>query len=114
MITDKREKFTMKKLMFLSLATLLMSAEAFAQTAGGGGGITDKGLFAIGLGIMLGIGAFGATMGQGRVGSSAMEGLARNPQARDSMFVPMILGLVLIESLFILTWLLAFLMFPKM
>jgi F-type H+-transporting ATPase subunit c len=96
----------MRKTTILSLATLLFSASAFAQDAGGHMG--DKGLYALGLGIMLGLGAFGATMGQGRVGSSAMEGLARNPQARESMFVPMILGLVLIESLFILTWLMAF------
>ena len=46
-------------------------------------------------------------MGQSRVGAAAMEGLARNPQARNSMFVPMIVILALIESLFILTWLVA-------
>jgi F-type H+-transporting ATPase subunit c len=96
----------MSKTTLVSLATLLLaSSQAFAQS---GGGVGDKGLYALGLGIMLGLGAFGATMGQGRVGSSAMEGLARNPQARSSMFVPMILGLALIESLFILTWLMAF------
>ncbi len=100
----------MKKTALVSLAMLLASSQAFAQDAGHMG---DKGLYALGLGIMLGLGAFGATMGQGRVGSSAMEGLARNPQARDSMFVPMILGLALIESLFILTWLMAFFMNGK-
>ena len=101
----------MRKTTFISLVALLMSAQAFAQEAGAVAhsyGIGDKGLYALGLGIMLGLGAFGATMGQGRVGASAMEGLARNPQARTSMFVPMILGLALIESLFILTWLMAF------
>ncbi|HMN69720.1 MAG TPA: ATP synthase F0 subunit C [Bdellovibrionales bacterium] len=67
----------------------------------------DKGLYALGLAIMLGLGAFGATTGQGRVGAAAMEGLARNPQARNAMFVPMIVVLALIESLFILTWLVA-------
>ena len=100
----------MNKMKYLALAALFMSVPAFAQANGGMG---DRGLFAIGLGIMLGLGAFGATMGQGRVGASAMEGLARNPQSRTSLFVPMILGLVLIESLFILTWLLAFLMSQK-
>lgn len=98
----------MRKINFISLAALFMSVQAFAQDAGQAGGMSDKGLYALGLGLMLGLGAFGATMGQGRVGASAMEGLARNPQARTSMFVPMILGLVLIESLFILTWLMAF------
>jgi F-type H+-transporting ATPase subunit c len=99
----------MRKATFISLAMLLFSAaEAFAQTAGAPvSGMGDKGLYALGLGIALGLGAFGATTGQGRVGASAMEGLARNPQARNSMFVPMIVVLALIESLFILTWLVA-------
>ncbi|NJL24463.1 MAG: ATP synthase F0 subunit C [Calothrix sp. SM1_5_4] len=67
----------------------------------------DRGLYALGLAILLGLAAFGATSGQARVGSAAMEGLARNPQARNAMFVPMIVVLALIESLFILTWLVA-------
>lgn len=103
----------MRKATFVSMAVLLFSASsAFAQTAGAPA-LGDKGLFALGLGLMLGLGAFGATTGQGRVGASAMEGLARNPQARDQMFVPMILVLVLIESLFILTWLIGFLLNGK-
>jgi F-type H+-transporting ATPase subunit c len=102
----------MRKATLISLAALAVtSTQAFAQTAGTVG---NAGLYAIGLGIMLGLGAFGATMGQGRVGASAMEGLARNPQSRTSMFVPMILALALIESLFILTWLLAFIISGKL
>lgn len=97
----------MKKATFVTLAMLMASTQAFAQAAAATEGMGDKGLYAIGLAIMLGLGAFGATSGQGRVGASAMEGLARNPQARNSMFVPMIVVLALIESLFILTWLVA-------
>lgn len=99
----------MRKATFVSLAMLLFSAsEVFAQATGGPGAtIGDRGYYALGLGIALGLGALGATTGQGKVGASAMEGLARNPQARNSMFVPMIVVLALIESLFILTWLVA-------
>lgn len=99
----------MKKATFVTLAvSMLVSVQAFAQDAAAhASAMGDKGLYALGLGIMLGLGAFGATTGQGRVGASAMEGLARNPQARNSMFVPMIVVLALIESLFILTWLIA-------
>lgn len=98
----------MKKTTLVSLATLMVSAQAFAQDAAAhASSMGDKGLYALGLAIMLGLGAFGATTGQGRVGASAMEGLARNPQARNSMFVPLIVVLALIESLFILTWLVA-------
>ena len=90
---------------YLLLAALFASLPALAQEAAAHSGMGDKGLYALGLAIMVGLGAFGATSGQGRVGASAMEGLARNPQARSSMFVPMIVVLALIESLFILTWL---------
>ncbi len=94
---------------FVAFAALLFaSLPAFAQdAAAGASGFGDKGLYVLGLGLALGLGAFGATTGQGRVGASAMEGLARNPQARNAMFVPMIVVLALIESLFILTWLIA-------
>ena len=47
-------------------------------------------------------------MGQGKVGAAAMEGLARNPQASKEMFVPMIIGLALIESLVIYALIIAF------
>ena len=98
----------MKKVTLLA-AIVFASLPAFAQDAAAAAStdMGDKGLYALGLAIMLGLGAFGATSGQGRVGASAMEGLARNPQARNSMFVPMIVVLALIESLFILTWLVA-------
>lgn len=94
----------MKKATLVTLSTLLWSVQAFAQEAGSSVG--EKGWYAIGLGIMVGLGCFGATTSQGRTGAAAMEGLARNPQARNAMFVPMIVILALIESLFILTWLL--------
>lgn len=107
----------MRKSALVLLATMLVPAMAFAQEAAtvatGSASIGDKGLFGLGVAIMLGLGAFGGTMGQGRVGASAMEGLARNPQARSAMFVPMILVLVFIESLFILTWALGFLLNNK-
>jgi len=99
----------MRKTTMISLATtLLFSAQAFAQEAHAAAGGDNKGLYALGLALMLGLGAFGATSGQGRVGAAAMEGMARNPQASKAMFVPMLIVLALIESLFILTWLVTF------
>jgi F-type H+-transporting ATPase subunit c len=98
----------MRKATFVTLAAMLVSTQAFAQEAATHAATSsDKGLYALGLAVLLGLGVFGATTSQGRVGSSAMEGLARNPQARGAMFVPMIVVLALIESLFILTWLVA-------
>ncbi len=104
----------MRKATLVSLLGLLVSAQAFAQdAAAGASSIGDKGLYALGIGLMLGLAAFGATTGQSRVGASAMEGLARNPQASKQIFTPMIVVLALIESLFILTWLIAFLVNGK-
>ena len=54
---------------------------------------------AIGAGIAIGVAALGGGIGQGRLVAGALEGIARNPNASERMFVPMILGLAFIESL---------------
>ncbi|MEO0335949.1 MAG: ATP synthase F0 subunit C [Pseudomonadota bacterium] len=51
--------------------------------------------------LALGLAALGGTMAQGKIVSSAMDGISRNPQAQSEMFIPMILGLAFIESLVI-------------
>ena len=43
--------------------------------------------------------AAGCGIGQGRAGAAALDGIARNPNASDKLFTPMILVLALIESL---------------
>ncbi len=85
--------------LFASLPALAQEATQAAATTG------VSGLGALGLGLMVGLGAFGAAMGQGRDGASAIEGIARNPQDSKSMFVQKMIVLALIESLFILSWL---------
>ena len=76
-------------------------AEAAAAAAGGADTARALGLLAAGFGIAI-ASALGA-LAQARTASSALEGISRNPGAADKMFVPMILGLVLIESLVIYT-----------
>ena len=49
------------------------------------------------------IAAYGGTRAQSNAASVALEGMARNPSAADKLFVPMILGLALMESLVIFT-----------
>ena len=75
---------------------LVMSTPAFA--ADGGGTIEGAG---IGAGLAIGLAALGGGMGQGRTGASAMEGIARNPQAAGKIQTPMIIALAFIESLVI-------------
>jgi len=91
-------------------AALFAAAPASAQDAAvaAATGMTDKGLFAISAAIALCVAALGGALAQGKVGAAAMEGLARNPQARDSIFVPMIIALVFIETLVLFTFALAF------
>ena len=74
--------------------TFSLSAEAAAASPAGG-------LYAVGAAIAIALAAVGGAIGQGLIGASAMEGLARNPQAQKSMFVSFILGLVFIESIMI-------------
>lgn len=62
----------------------------------------------LGAGLAIGIAAFGGGMGQGNATASAVEGIARNPGASGKIFTPMILGLVLIESLVIYALVIAF------
>jgi len=47
----------------------------------------------------LAIAAFGAALAQGKVASSAVEGIARQPEARGAIMQALILSLAFIESL---------------
>lgn len=58
------------------------------------------------------VAAAGATS-QGKAITAAMEGIARNPGAREQMFIPLVLGLVFIESLVIYALVLALILQGK-
>jgi len=79
------------------LMVLSMAPAAMAQDGSGGG----TALLGVGAGLSIGLAALGGGIGQGRTAGSALDGISRNPGASGKMFVPMILGLVLIESLVI-------------
>ncbi len=92
----------MKRFAVMSLALMVLLVGGNALAEDGGSNISkfmDYALFAAALGMA--IASLGGAIAQGRTASSALEGIARNPGAADKMFVPMILGLVLIESLVI-------------
>jgi F-type H+-transporting ATPase subunit c len=107
----------MKKIM-QQVGLLLVAAPAFAEemaaaTMNQAGGITDKAFVVIAMALVVGISALGGTLGQSRIGANAMDGIARNPLAAKPMFVPMILGLVFVESLVILAVVIAFILGGK-
>jgi len=91
------------------LTMLLVAAPAFAQEgAPAAGGTTVKWAEAIAVvGMALAAGLCG--LGQGKATAAACEGVARNPGARPAIFLFLILGLILIESLTLYTLAIVFL-----
>jgi F-type H+-transporting ATPase subunit c len=93
-----------------ALMILLVVGTAMAQQAPGATGATDNttgnswffpalGSFAVG------IAALGGALGDGRAIAAACEGTARNPGAGGRIFTMLLLGLALIETLVLFTFL---------
>ena len=97
-----------KVLSLLGLFLLVLAAPLYAAE----GEIATLGL-ALGAGLAIGISAVGGGLGQGRAVAAALEGIARNPNASDRIFTPMIIGLALIESLVIYGLVIAFILQGK-
>ena len=92
----------MKKLLafFGVLCTGLLAASVATAAEGAASGADSKSVaIAISAGVAVAIAAFGAALGQGRVGASAMESIGRNPNAADRLFLPLVLTLALLEAL---------------
>ena len=92
------------------VAAFLVPLAAFAQETGkvGANKFDVKMWAAVGAGIAIGLGVLGGAMGQGRAAAAALEGISRNPGAAARIQTPMILGLALIESLVLLSFVIAF------
>ena len=75
------------------LAVALSSSTLYAASDGA----EASGLIAIGAALAIGLATFGAASAQGKTASSAMEGIARNPTAKNQMFMPFIISLALME-----------------
>jgi F-type H+-transporting ATPase subunit c len=91
-------------LLAVALATAVASDAQAAEAAAAAG----RDFLSIGAGIGLGLAALGGGLGQGRLVAAALEGIARNPSASGKMQIPMILGLAFVESLVLLTFIVAF------
>jgi F-type H+-transporting ATPase subunit c len=88
------------------LAMLAVATPSFAQDGAGGSNV--NGLIALAAGLGIGIAAFGVALGQGRATAAAMESIGRNPNSADRIFVPMIIGLALMEALCLYALVIAF------
>lgn len=105
----------MKKLFgFATLAVLFVAGPAFAEEAAAAATAgANQGYLAIAAALAMGVAALGGTLGQGRAIASAMDGIARNPASRQQLFIPMILGLALMEALVILAFVIALMLVTK-
>ena len=95
-----------KKMIFMTIAVLLMAASAFAQPAAPAP--TGVRWNLVSAAFLLGIAAAAGAIGQGRGLAAACDGIARNPSAAGAIRTAMIIGLALIESLVIYALIIAF------
>jgi F-type H+-transporting ATPase subunit c len=101
------------KNLFIALIAFVAATPAFAQDAAAAAVSSSHGMIALAAGLAIGLAAIGGALAQAKTASSALEGIARNPAAQPKIFVPMIIGLALIESLVIYAFVIAFLLVGK-
>jgi F-type H+-transporting ATPase subunit c len=101
---------------FLAMVLLFVAMPVFAQTQGAPAATNTSFYWAIpiGAGAAIGIAAGLCGLGQGKATASAVEALARNPGARPGIFIFLLLGLALIESLALYALVIAFQIIGKM
>jgi len=99
----------MRKFAKLVLWTLVAMVVPAAAMAADGGANAGPG---IGAGLAVGLAGLGCGIGQGMTAGNTTAGIARNPGAAGSMFTNFILAMVLIESIAIYGFVIAFLLLP--
>ena len=107
----------MKKVAVVLIALIVVAMfvpAAFAEEAGAKTGASHSGILAIAAGFGMALAAFGGALGQSRIGAAACEGMARNPGASGAIRASMILGLVFVETLSLLTFVIAIVLYLKM
>lgn len=95
-----------RKIFFVLVSMMTLGASAAMAAEGAAG--DHSGMGAMAAGLCIAIAAFGGALGQGKTAAAALEGIARNPAAQPKIFVPMIIGLALIESLVLYAFVIAF------
>ncbi len=98
----------MSKVLWMFLWAVAISLVATPSFAADGVAGDTSGLIALGAGLGIGIAALGVGLGQGQATAAAMESIGRNPNSTDRIFVPMIIGLALMESLCLYALVIAF------
>jgi F-type H+-transporting ATPase subunit c len=110
---EKEMKKLFAALGALSASLLTAGAVLAAEAAAAGADSQAQVAIAISAGVAVAIAAFGAALGQGRVGAAAMESIGRNPNAADRLFLPLVLTLALLEALALYGFVIAILLQGK-
>ena len=95
----------LKLFLMSALTTLLIIGTAAAQEGGAASRGGSSWFFPALGSFAVGIAAFGGALGDGRAIAAACEGTARNPGAGGRIFTMLLLGLALIETLVLFTFL---------
>jgi F-type H+-transporting ATPase subunit c len=92
--------FTMMLVAFCGLSLLATSTATAAPDAGAvlPPMLGQSELMGLGAGLAAGLGAIGAGIGIGRIGGSAVEAIARQPEMAGRIFINMILTAALVEG----------------
>ena len=98
---------TFKKTLF-TLGTLAMTFGASVAMAQEGATQSMDPYASLAAALAIGLAAFGGALGQAKTAAAALEAIGRNPAAQGKIFVPMIIGLALIESLVLYAFVIAF------
>ncbi|MDO8956461.1 MAG: ATP synthase F0 subunit C [Deltaproteobacteria bacterium] len=106
----------MKKTMWILLLTFALSCffASLAFAAEEPLGQEAKKFIGLACGFGIAIAALGGALGQGRAIAAGLEGIARNPEAQPKIFIPMIVGLALIESLVIYALVISIMLYAKL
>jgi F-type H+-transporting ATPase subunit c len=110
----EEEMKTIRVALIVLVVLMVVVPAAFAQETGAKPAPSHPGILPIAVGFAMALAAFGGALGQSRVGSAACEGMARNPGASGVIRTAMILGFVFIETLSLLTFLIAVFLYLKM
>lgn len=94
----------------LALAVVAVPAAAFAEGAAVN---SQGGIIAIAAGLAIGLAVVGGALGQGKAISASLDSIGRNPAAAGKLLTPMLLGLALVESLVILAFVIAYLLYGQ-
>lgn len=72
-----------------------------------------EGLMFLGAALAVGLAALGSALGQGRAAASAMEGIARQPEAAGDIRTTLLLALAFIEALTLFSFVISILLWTK-